>query len=288
MILLNLWFICGANMDEIKINNHNIKITHPDKILFPNVEVTKNDLIEYYLKIADQMLPYLKDRAITIRCFPDGLGAPGFFRQRAQVNLPDWFETVTLRMKDGREMVHMLCQNKETLLYLANQNMIEIHRWLSKIYTPEIPDIMIIDIDTPENRFDLVVKAAKLLKTLLENKGFEVSPMLTGSKGLHLTSILSKREGFEEVRIMVHELAAQLVAKYPDEFSTELRKEMRKGRVYIDISRNSYGQTSITPFSPRALQNVPVATPISWGELDSPDVKSNSYNIWNIFDRLRK
>jgi len=160
-------------MEEIKLNNHKIKITHPDKVMFPTNMITKKDVVQYYLKIADHLLPRIKDRPITIHCFPNGLDAAGFFRQHAQVNLPDWLETITLKTKDGGEMVHMLCQNKETLVYLANQNMIEIHRWLSKIDNPNQPDIMIVDIDPPEDRFDLAVKGAKILKFYLEKRRYE-------------------------------------------------------------------------------------------------------------------
>lgn len=274
-------------MTEIKVNNHKIQITHPDKVLFPVEGITKEELANYYFKIADHILPFLKDRSITIRCFPEGIEKPGFFRQHAPEHLPQWFKTATLKTRDGAEITHILCQNRETLVYLANQNVIEIHRWLSKIRTPHYPDIMVIDIDPPDERFDLAILAAKLLKDKLGEKGHNADLMLTGARGLHITSQCKNRESFEQVKNKLQELTKQLSKEHEDKFTTDIRKDKRAGRVYLDISRNSYGQTAIAPFSPRAKANAPIATPIEWNELDIPSLKPYRYTIRNIFDRFK-
>lgn len=268
-------------MKEIKLNNLETKITHPDKILFPKIGITKINLAQYYLGVSERLLPNIKDRPLTIHCFPDGIESRGFFRQHAPANLPEWFETFTLKTQAGGKMKHMLCQNKETLVYLANQNTIEIHRWLSKVDNPNQPDIMIIDIDPPENGFALAVTAAKLLKDKLKKKGHKASPMLTGSKGIHLISRLENGESYKQIKAMLYELTTQLSKEQPYSFSTEVRKEKREGMTYLDISRNSYGQTAIAPFSPRAKANASVATPISWNELDTLGLRPDSYTICN-------
>lgn len=275
-------------MEEIKINNHKIHLTHPDKVLFPLEGITKKELADYYLKIADRMLPFLKDFAITIQCFPEGVEKKGFFRQHALEHLPAWFKTATLPTQDDKFMTHMLCNNLETLVDLSNQNVVEIHRWLSKVNRPYQPEIMIIDIDPPSDRFDLAILAAKSLKDKLEQKGYEADLMLTGSKGLHIISPCKKQESFEQVKNKLQELTQQLSKEHKNKFTTDIRKDKRAGRVYLDISRNAYGQTAIAPFSPRARANASVATPITWDKLDMPGLKSDQYTIKNVFDLLKR
>jgi bifunctional non-homologous end joining protein LigD len=277
----------GLNMIKIKVNSQAAEITHPSKILFPKRGITKMDVVQYYLDIADYLLPVIKHHPITIRCFPDGIEAPGFFRQHAPANLPDWFKTAPLKLKMGGEMRHILCRNKETLVYLANQNTIEIHRWLSTAQKPEIPDIMLIDIDPPEDRFDLACKAAKLLKIPLEKKGYKPSLILTGSKGIHIISSCKDGKNYDQIKSMLYELTAKLSETHQGEFSTNVRKKMREGAVYLDISRNNYGQASIAPFSLRARRDAPVATPIGWDELDEFGIEPDKYNIRDIFERLK-
>ena len=267
-------------MKEIKLNNFETKITHPGKILFPKSGITKKHIAEYYLSVSESLLPYIENRPLTIHCFPEGVEAPGFYRQHAPANIPKYFKTATLKKtRTDKQMKHILCQNKETLLYLVNQNTIEIHRWLSKIDAPGQPDIMIIDIDPPQDRFDLAIMAAGLLKVALGQRNYNPSLMLTGSKGLHLISKVEDGKNYEQTKAMLYELTAKLSKEHPDLFSTEIRKEHRINKAYLDISRNSYGQTAIAPFSLRAKANAPIATPINWDDLSAPGLKPDSYTI---------
>lgn len=274
-------------MTTLNIEGQQIEITHEDKVLFPKVGITKKDVVGYYLNVSDYILPLIKDRPITIMCFPKGIEEPGYYRQHAQEEFPAWIKQAKLEKKDLSNMNHILCQNKATLAYLANYNTITIHRWLSKYTSPNFPDVMIIDIDPPENRFDLACKYAKILKKEVEKIGYTPLVMTTGSKGLHIILPVAKRTGFEKTKDFLSSFVKDIVNKYPHELTTEVSKEKRHSLVYLDILRNAYGQTAVAPYSIRAKDEAPIAMPIRWEELDEPSFHSRKYTITNVFTKLK-
>ena len=263
-----------------------LQIIHKDKILFPQSGVTKNDLIHYYEQIADYMLPYLKDRPLTMHRFPNGIHKDGFYQKNASDYFPDWIKTIKIKKKDGW-VNHVVCDTKETLVYLAGQGVITFHITLSKVDKLDYPDKLIFDLDPADNNFALAVKGAKILRTLLE-KDLRLSTyvMLTGSKGLHLVVPLCRTENFDEVHDFAKKTVGYLSYKHPEQFTIALRKDQRKERLFLDYLRNSYAQTGVCPFSVRALAGAPVATPINWEELENGIINSQTYNINTIFDRL--
>ncbi len=266
-------------MDKVKLNNKIIPITHPNKILFPKSNITKADIINYYIKIGDHILSYIKNRPLTLECFPNGIGKESFYRQHAIENAPQWLKTIELPRKIGGTLKHILFQDKASLAYYANQNMITIHRWLSNINTPEIPDMLIIDIDPPLGRFDLCSKAALLIKKPLEEKGYKPEVMLTGSRGVHIITPNTQKLAYEEARAMLHAISSEVANLYPTELSIDIRKKEREGHAYLDISRNSYGQSSVSPLSVRGKENAPIAMLIKWEDLYDPTLKPDKYLI---------
>lgn len=270
----------------MEIDDHHIEVTHKDKILFPNSGITKNDLIVYYEKIADYILPYLKNHPLSMQRFPEGIAKDGFFQKNAPKYFPDWIKTEEIR-KVGGWVNQVICDTKETLLYLVNQYVITFHISLSTIETIEYPDKLIFDLDPPENDFELAIEGAKALRNLLENDlGFTSFLMTTGSKGLHIIVPLQQKEDFNKVHTFAKSIANYIALQNSNKFTTAIRKENREGRLYIDYLRNSYAQTSVAPYSVRALENAPVATPIFWSELDDEKLTAQFYTIKNIFKRL--
>lgn len=257
-----------------------------NKVLFPRSGITKNDVIRYYEKIADHILPYLKHRPLTMQRFPKGILEEGFFQKHIPSYFPDWIPTVKIR-KVGGWVNHVVCNTKETLLYLVSQDVLTFHVALSKIDKIDYPDKLIFDLDPPKGNFDLVIKAAKALRDLLEESlTLKTFIMTTGSRGLHVVIPLSQKENFIEAHDFAKIIANHISNANPKEFTTALRKDKRKGRLYIDYLRNSYSQTSVSPFSLRALENAPVATLLSWDELDDITLNAQSYTIDTIFNRL--
>ena len=274
------------NKNTMKIGGHDIIMTHENKLVFPNSGISKGDVIDYYKKIANYMLPYLQDRPLTLHRFPKGIRQEGFYQKNASDYFPDWIKTIKIKKKDGW-VNHVICDTKETLVYLANQGTITFHIALSKIDKLEYPDKLIFDLDPPNGAFGPVIASANTLRLLLESElGLTSYPMLTGSSGIHIVVSLDQSENFDGVRAFAKNLAGYLAKKYPKDFTIEMRKDQRKGRLFLDYLRNSYAQTAVCPFSVRAFEGAPVATPIDWEELENGIHSSKAYNINTIFDGL--
>jgi len=263
-----------------------IEISHASKIMFPKSRITKGQLAMYYEEISEYMLPYLADRPLTMHRFPKGIHHDGFYQKNAPDYFPEWIKTVNIR-KEGGWINHVLCNTKESLLYLVNQGVVTFHITLSKVDKLNYPDKLIFDLDPSGNDFKSVVNGAKKIRVLLED--LELSPYvkLTGSQGLHLVIPLVRGENFDEVRSFAKKVADYVIKKHPGEFTTALRKDKRKGKLFIDYLRNSYSQTAVCPFSVRALEGAPVAVPIGWDELENGLPNSRVFDIKSVIKRLK-
>ncbi|WP_117879444.1 non-homologous end-joining DNA ligase [Aureibaculum luteum] len=272
----------------MKTDTHNIKISHRDKILFPTSAITKNDIVIYYKNIANYMLPYLYNRPLTMQRFPEGITQTGFFQKNKPTCFPDWITTKKIKKVDGW-VNHIICNTEKTLLYLVNQEVITFHIALSQIGKIDYPNKLVFDLDPPIGNFDLAIKAAKALRYLLkEQLELRTYIMTTGSRGLHVIIPLKSDENFDEVHEFSKMVATYISNKNSKEFTTAIRKDKRKGRLYIDYLRNSYAQTSVAPFSVRAIEHAPIATPINWDDLNDNSLHAQSYTISNIFKKLEK
>lgn len=272
----------------MKMRNYNFEVSKKDKILFPKSRITKNDIVIYYDLIADYILPYLKNRPLTMQRFPGGISEKGFFQKNASDYFPDWIETVKIKKADGW-VNHVVCNTKKTLLYLANQYVLTFHVALSKIDKIDHPDKLIFDLDPPDGHFNLVLKAAGALNIFLEKQlDLKTYVMTSGSRGMHVVVPLKCRENFDEVHHFAKQVSAHIANKHPNEFTTASRKDQRRGRLHIDYLRNSYAQTSVSPFSVRALENAPVATPLHWEELNDLTLFAQKYTIHNVIQRVEQ
>lgn len=272
----------------MRVGSHVIELTHPDKVLFPGARpLTKRDLVEYYQRIAPTMLPHLAGRPIVMQRFPDGIDGERFFQKDIPDYFPKWVARVTLP-KEGGTVTHVLCNNAATLVYLASQACITPHVWLSRADTPRHPDRLILDLDPPDDDFAPVKRAARWTGALLSALGLTPYLMTTGSRGMHVSVPLDRRADFDTVRAFARAAAALLVRRHPRDLTMEPRIADRAGRLYIDTARNAYAQSAVAPYAVRAKPGAPVATPISWGELDRRSLAARSYRIDNVFRRLAR
>jgi len=271
----------------LKVGKQQVKITHGQNILFSKTQITKNELIEYYLNIAPIMIPHVKNRPLTMRRFTRGIAHEGFFQKNISDYFPKWIKSIPIKKKEDGIVNYAVCNNAATLVYLANQLCITPHIWLSKIDKLNYPDRMIFDLDPSTKNFDQVRFAAKQLKKLLENLGLQTFVMTTGSRGLHIVVPLDRKKDFDFVRQFAKDVATILAQKYPKMLTTEIRKAKRGKKIFIDTYRNAFAQTAVAPYAVRAKKGAPVATPIDWREVTSR-LKPNSYTIKNIFRRLAK
>lgn len=262
-----------------------VQISRPGKVLFPEDGITKADLVAYYREVAPVMLPHLRGRPLMLERYPDGTGASRIMQKEISDYFPDWIHRARLA-KQGGSVTHVVCDDEATLVYLANQACVGLHRWLSKTDRPEHPDRLVVDLDPAQDDFEAVREAAKLLHGLLDELGLPSFAMTTGSRGLHVLVALDRRADFDEVRAFAHDVAGLLAARHPDRMTVETRKQARQGRLYLDVQRNAYAQTAIAPYAVRALPGAPVAAPIAWSELDDPDLTARRWTMATIGDRV--
>lgn len=264
---------------------YSVELSNREKTFFPGAAITKGDLIDYHHDIAQTMLPYMKDRPLTMHRFPDGIEGENWYQKNAGEYFPDWITTVTVDKENG-VVTHVLCNNTATLVYLANQACITLHVWLSRVDQQHTPDRLIFDLDPPGDDFEPVRKGALAVRELVEELGLKPFVMTTGSSGCHVVSPIRREHNFDEVRDFAESVAQLLAHRQPNQLTTEVRKAKRHGRLYLDVGRNAYAQTGVSPYSVRARPGAPVATPLEWDELKDPDLGPRSYTIENIGGRL--
>ena len=273
-------------MKQMMVNNHDIDVSHPEKIMFPDAGITKEDMIHYYGSIAPYMLPHIKNRPITMHRFPDGIDAQGFYMKECPDYFPGWIETVKVMKKEGGHNQQVIAQNKETLVYLANQACITPHVWLSTRKHLHKPDKMIFDLDPSTGDAKPVKKAALSLKKIIAGHGLTAFVMTTGSEGLHVVVPIKPLHSFDEVREAAVCLAKEAIEQSPDLLTLEQRKDKRGDKVFLDTLRNAYGQTSVAPYALRPLPGAPVATPLTWEQLERLPFDPKKYTATNVFRRL--
>lgn len=266
-------------------------IGRPDKVLYPasgpHGAHDKAAVAGYYREVADYMLPHLQDRFLTLHRFPDGIEADGFYQQSRSDHFPDSVRGVKAPRARGNDAVeHIVVDAAAGLLYLADQGTLVIHGWQSRCDRPRRPDRLVFDLDPADGEFASAIEAARLLREVLDLVGLVPFVMTTGSSGLHVVAPLERRLDFDEARDRAATLADALVARDPQRFTREQRKRARRGRLYLDIGRNAYGQTAVVPYSLRALPGAPVATPLDWDELGRGDLTPRRFRLDNLLRRL--
>jgi bifunctional non-homologous end joining protein LigD len=272
---------------KIKVGKEIIDISNPEKLLFPKAKLTKQDFVEYYQKIAPTMLPYLKNRPITMHRFPDGINGEQFYQKDAPDYFPDFIPLQPVEKSGGGIVHYAMANSQAALVYLANFVCVP-HIWLSKVPKLNYADRMIFDLDpSPGATFSLVKWTAKELKNVLDELELPALVMTTGSRGLHVVVPLKQLDLFDDVRAFAKEIAQHLVNEYPKKLTLKMSKNERGKKIFLDILRNSWSATSVAPYGVRAKEGAPVATPLKWSELASLS-SSQKYTIKNIFQRLSR
>ena len=269
----------------VRVDGREIEISRPEKVLFPADGITKGELIEYYARIAPRMVPHLRDRPLTLERYPNGITGKRFFQKEVSSYFPKWIRTVTVE-KIGGTVNHVVCNDTATLVYIANQACVTPHIFLSRADKVDIADQLVFDLDPQGDEFDVVRTTALAFKQLLDELGLPAFLKTTGSRGLHVVVPLQRRENYDSVRGFGRELAAIIVSQAPQTRTMEQLKANRGKRVFIDTNRNGYAQLVAPAYAVRARQGAPVSVPVAWSELKKKNLRSNSFTIRTIFDRL--
>lgn len=274
-------------MTSFEVNGRTVEITHPDRLLFPADGLTKADLATYHHAVADAMVPHLTDRPLMLQRFPEGIEGSGFYQKEAGRGVASWIPTVEVT-KEGGVVNHPLVNDSASLLALTNLSTVSFHRWPSRMDRLDRPDLLIVDLDPSGDDFDEVRRAAAWTREAFDEIDLAAYLQVTGSRGLHVVAPLDRSADTEAVATFAHDVARLLVARHPEELTAEFRKASRDQRLYVDTGRNGWAQTVVAPYSVRPRPGAPVATPISWAELDDPELRPGTWTIANVPDRVSR
>ncbi len=261
-----------------------MKLTHPDKIWFPKSKITKQDIAQYYDKVAPYFLKYVKNHLIVLLRFPNGITNESFYQKQIPDYFPAYIKRKTIDLKKGDKQTLVIISNQKSLVYLVNQATLTFHSWLSNTKKINLPDKIVFDFDPATNDLKKLRFALTEMKKIIEGYKLTAYLMTTGSKGYHVVIPIKPNYSFEKVHEFSKQLAQELANKYSDKITINPRLDARKNKIFIDYLRNSYGATSVAPYSVRAIEKAPIATPITWEELNK--TVPQKYTIKNIFKRL--
>lgn len=247
-----------------------IRLTHPERVLFAEQDVTKRDLAAYLEAMAEHMLPHVAGRLISLVRCPQGQEKACFFQRHASAGFPEELHRFAVREKEGGEGEYLYVEDVGGLVAAAQMGVLELHIWGSRIDDIERPDRLVFDLD-PDTAvdFDEVKDAAVLIRDLLEEHGLESFALVTGGKGIHVVAPLVRRHEWPVVKAFAEAVAQQIARNDPERFVATAAKEKRKGRIFIDYLRNERSASAIAPYSPRAREGGPLAWPVGWKELRS-------------------
>ena len=259
-----------------------VRFTNLDKVLYPKSGITKAQVIEYYIKVAPLILEFLADRPLVTTRFPDGVDKEGFYGKDAPKGTPSWVETFRRYSKTAkRNLDYVVCNNLDTLLWLANLAALELHIPLAKTGAYENPDMILFDVDPePPARIKDAVDVALLLKETLEKLSLVSYVKTSGKKGLHVVVPVVSEHSYTVTREFVHTIAKHL-AKQNELIVSEFSRSQEPGTVYIDYGQNGSGRTMICPYSLRATENASASTPLAWSQLQKP-LKPQEFNISSV------
>ncbi|HVG55277.1 MAG TPA: non-homologous end-joining DNA ligase [Vicinamibacterales bacterium] len=262
-------------------------ITHPDKILFPEDRITKGELAAYYEAVAPIMLPYLRGRPLTMERYPQGIGAKGFWQKDVSKGFPAWLERVAIPKKDG-VVNYPVVTDKEGLMWVANQNTITHHIWVSRLPDLNYPDICVFDLDPSKDDVKSVRAAAVGMRDLLEKLGLPSWIKTTGGKGFHIVVPIDGKTPMGTVVRFANTVGSFFVSLAPDQLTQEFSKADRRGRIYMDTGRNGFSATFAAAYTVRAKPGAPVSAPCTWQEVERGTVKPDSFTLRNMPDRIEK
>lgn len=262
-------------------------ITHPEKVLFPADGITKGELAAYYEAIAPVIIPHIRMRPVTMERFPAGIGRKGFIQKDVSKGFPEWLERVEVPKKDG-VVHHPVVKDARSLLWLANQNCITPHVWVSRAPDLYHPDVCVFDLDPPDTEESqaLLRAAAIALRELLEELGLTSWVKTSGSKGFHIAVPLDGKAETGEVARFAHAVGTALVARYPEQLTQEFYKKDRRGRILVDTGRNEYSATFAAAYAVRARPGAPVSAPCTWEEVVRGTVAPRTFTIRNMEPRI--
>lgn len=263
-----------------------VTVTHPERVVFPAIGLTKGELVDYYRRVAGHLLPHLVGRPLTMQIWSKGVDGPAAFVKERRKHYPDWVGSVEVPRK-GKDVFSMpVVETADALVYIANQGMVTPHVWLARVDDPEHPDRLVFDLDPSTDDIGIVRNTALELRDVLDAAGLVPHVKSTGSRGLHVTVPLDRSATMEQVRTFAEDVAAELAARHPDRLTIAFSKADRGSRLFLDVMRNGRAQTEVAAYGVRGLATAPVAVPLEWSEVSS--FEPGRWTVQNVFRRLAR
>lgn len=262
-----------------------VRLTNPDKVLYPEQKLTKRALAEYYIAVSEHMLPHVRNRPLTLVRCPEGRHRHCFFQKHALEGMPPAIRTIPIA-ESGGMADYTAIDDVAGLVSLVQMGVLEIHTWGAHEDDPERPDLLVIDLDPdPSLMFNEVARAAHEVRELLEDLGVESFPKTTGGKGLHVCFPVARRIDWDAAKQFCERIARELVRRDPRRYVATATKSKRTGKIFVDYLRNARGATFIAPYSTRARPGAPVATPLDWDEV-GPRLRPDRFDVTSVPRRL--
>ncbi|MBD0332133.1 MAG: DNA ligase D [Chitinophagaceae bacterium] len=271
----------------IALNGHELKLTNLDKFYWKKEKRTKGDMINYYLKVAPYMLPYMVDRPQSLNRHPNGIDGENFYQKDMAGKVPEWIQLHDYYSESTEETIRFLvCRDEATLIYMANLGCIEMHPWHSRVQSPVNPDWSLIDLDPDDISFNKVIECAQVVKKMLDSLKIPCYCKTSGSTGLHIYIPLGAKYTYEQSRQLAELVVTLVHHEIPTYTSIERNPSKRRGKIYLDYLQNREIQTAAAPYSLRPKPGMPVSTPLHWDEVKK-GITPTTFNMTNIFDRLK-
>ena len=269
-----------------KICGKELKFTNLSKIYWPEDKVTKRDMFNYYYQVAEYILPYLKDRPMSLNRFPGGIHAPSFYQKDVKDKAPDWAKTFPYTTGDDEHKEYLVGADEATLLWMASLGCIEMNPWFSRVESPDNPDYCVIDLDPDKNTFDQVIEAALGVKKVLDAIDVPSFCKTSGSTGMHIYIPLDAKYSYEQSQMFAHIVVNIVHEQIPGYTSLERMVANRHGKMYLDFLQNRPGATIAGPYSLRPKPGATVSMPLHWDEV-KPGLTMKDFTIFNSVDRLK-
>jgi bifunctional non-homologous end joining protein LigD len=274
----------------LDIEGHRLKLTNLNKVFYPGEGITKRDVINYYNAVAPLILPHLRDRPLSLKRYPNGILEQYFFQKDAEGKVPDWVRLEPIFSEHNQDKIHyIICNDRATLIYLANLASIDQNPWMSRVGSLDNPDFALIDLDPTEGcPYSQIVEAAQLVKKTLDSIGLAGYPKTTGGDGMHIYIPLEPVYTYEQVRSFAELLSILVINRNPNLFTTPRTVARRKkAKVYFDYLQISSAKTIAAPYVLRAHPGAPVSTPLDWSEVKA-GLEPGQFNIHNAMDRFAR
>jgi bifunctional non-homologous end joining protein LigD len=267
-----------------------VSLSSPERVLYPDDGITKGDLFEYYRSVAPTLVPHLKDRPFTMKRYPHGIEGEVFFQKQAPKHLPSWIPTRQFRTwprEGGSRLVDFaLVNSAEAVLFMVQNNCIDMNAWYSRVDKPHRPDFVLFDLDPPDGGFELAIEVAHLIRELLDEVGLPGYVKTSGADGIHVVAPIVRRASFEQTYAFAEKASRLLEQRHPGKVTTEWLKKKRQG-VLVDHRQNGWGKTIASAYSVRPKPGAPVSTPLRWEEL-TPKVRPRDFTMQVALERIEQ